>query len=73
MATKGIDLLLMNSDPIDIVGAIALTHSTVCEKHRNLWWAVDCNRLTFPIGARPMYCFVLSPAVGTISRCQAAC
>ncbi len=60
-------MVLMKSDPYDIVGAIELSRATVRKMHQNLWWAVGYNTIAFPVAAGVLYPFVLSPEVAAIS------
>ena len=39
------DVVLMKSDPYDIVGAIELSRATLRKMHPNLWWAVAVSLL----------------------------
>ena len=39
VAMESADVVLMKSDPYDIVGAIELSRATVRKMHQNLWWA----------------------------------
>jgi len=61
------DVVLMKSDPYDIVGAIELSRATLRKMHQNLWWAVAYNVLAFPLAAGVLYPFVLSPEVAALS------
>lgn len=61
------DVVLMKSDPYDIVGAIELSRATVRKMHQNLWWAVGCNTIASPLAAGVLYPFLLSPEVAAIS------
>lgn len=67
VAMESADVVLMKSDPYDIVGAIELSRSTVRKMHQNLWWAVGYNTIAFPLAAGVLYPFVLSPEVAAIS------
>ena len=67
VAMESADVVLMKSDPYDIVGAIELSRATVRKMHQNLWWAVGYNTIAFPIAAGALYPFVLSPEVAAIS------
>ena len=67
VAMESADVVLMKSDPYDIVGAIELSRATVRKMHQNLWWAVGYNVLAFPLAAGVLYPFVLSPEVAAIS------
>ena len=67
VAMESADVVLMKSDPYDIVGAIELSRATVRKMHQNLWWAVGYNTIAFPVAAGVLYPFVLSPEVAAIS------
>ena len=67
VAMESADVVLMKSDPYDIVGAIELSRATVRKMHQNLWWAVGYNTVAFPLAAGVLYPFVLSPEVAAIS------
>lgn len=41
------DVVLMKSDPYEVIGAIALSRATVRTMHQNLWWAVGYNVIAF--------------------------
>jgi len=67
VAMESADVVLMKSDPYDIVAAIELSHATLRKMHQNLWWAVGYNVIAFPLAAGVLYPFVLSPEVAAIS------
>ena len=67
VAMESADVVLMKSDPYDIVGAIELSRATLRKMHQNLWWAVGYNLLAFPLAAGVLYPFVLSPEVAALS------
>jgi Cu2+-exporting ATPase len=67
VAMESADVVLMKSDPFDIVGAIELSHATLRKMHQNLWWAVGYNVIAFPLAAGVLYPFVLSPEVAAMS------
>mgnify|MGYP003624870531 FL=1 len=67
VAMESADVVLMKSDPYDIVGAIELSRATVRKMHQNLWWAVGYNVLAFPLAAGVFFPFVLSPEVAALS------
>ena len=67
VAMESADVVLMKSDPYDIVAAIELSHATLRKMHQNLWWAVGYNAIAFPLAAGVLYPFVLSPEVAAIS------
>ena len=67
VAMESADVVLMKSDPYDIVAAIELSRATLRKMHQNLWWAVGYNTIAFPLAAGVFYPFVLSPEVAAIS------
>jgi Cu2+-exporting ATPase len=67
VAMESADVVLMKSDPYDIVAAIELSRATVRKMHQNLWWAVGYNVIAFPLAAGVLYPFVLSPEVAAFS------
>ena len=67
VAMESADVVLMKSDPYDIVAAIELSRATVRKMHQNLWWAVGYNVIAFPLAAGVLYPFVLSPEVAAMS------
>ena len=67
VAMESADVVLMKSDPYDIVGAIELSRATVRKMHQNLGWAVGYNVIAFPLAAGVFYPFMLSPEVAALS------
>ena len=67
VAMESADVVLMKSDPYDIVAAIELSRATLRKMHQNLWWAVGYNAVAFPLAAGVFYPFVLSPEVAAMS------
>jgi Cu2+-exporting ATPase len=67
VAMESADVVLMKSDPYDIVGAIELSRATLRKMHQNLWWAVGYNVIAFPLAAGVLYPFTLSPVVAALS------
>jgi Cu2+-exporting ATPase len=67
VAMESADVVLMKSDPHDIVAAIELSRATLRKMHQNLWWAVGYNTIAFPLAAGVLYPFVLSPEVAALS------
>jgi Cu2+-exporting ATPase len=67
VAMESADVVLMKSDPFDVVGAIELSHATLRKMHQNLWWAVGYNAIAFPLAAGVLYPFLLSPEVAALS------
>ncbi len=67
VAMESADVVLMKSDPYDIVAAIELSRATLRKMHQNLWWAVGYNVIAFPLAAGIFYPFVLSPEIAALS------
>ncbi|MGJ3264707.1 MAG: HAD-IC family P-type ATPase [Salinarimonas sp.] len=67
VAMESADVVLMRSDPYDIVGAIELSRATLRKMHQNLFWAVAYNVVAFPAAAGVFYPFVISPEVAAIA------
>ena len=70
VAMETADVVLMKSDPYDVLGAIALSRATVRKMRQNLWWAAGYNILAFPIAAGvfyPSFGILLSPWIAALS------
>jgi Cu2+-exporting ATPase len=67
VAIESADVVLMKSDPYDVVGAIELSRATLRKMHQNLWWAVGYNVIAFPLAAGVFYPFLLSPEVAALA------
>ena len=67
VAMESAQVVLMKSDPFDVVGAVELSRATLRKMHQNLWWAVGYNTIAFPLAAGVFYPFTLSPEVAALS------
>jgi Cu2+-exporting ATPase len=67
VAMESADVVLMKSDPSDVVGAIALSRATLRKMRQNLFWAVAYNVAAFPLAAGVFYPFTISPEVAALS------
>ena len=67
VAMESADVVLMKSDPYDVVGAIELSRATLRKMHQNLFWAVAYNVIAFPMAAGVFYPLIISPAVAAIA------
>ena len=67
VAMESAQVVLMKSDPYDVVGAIVLSRATLRKMHQNLAWAVGYNAIAFPLAAGVLYPFTLSPEVAALS------
>ncbi|MFZ5790094.1 MAG: heavy metal translocating P-type ATPase [Pseudomonadota bacterium] len=67
VAMESADVVLMKSDPYDVVGAIELSRATLRKMHQNLLWAVAYNVVAFPMAAGVFYPLVISPEVAALA------
>jgi Cu2+-exporting ATPase len=67
VAMDSADIVLMRSDPFDVVGSIELSRATLRKMHQNLYWAVGYNVIAFPIAAGVLSPFLLSPSLAAIA------
>ncbi len=67
VAIDSADVVLMRSDPYDVVRAIAIARGTLRKMHQNLAWAVGYNVIAFPLAAGILFPFVLSPEIAALS------
>jgi Cu2+-exporting ATPase len=68
VAIESADLVLVNSDPLDVVFALKLSRATYTKMVQNLFWATGYNAIAIPLaaGAASAWGLVLSPAVGAL-------
>ena len=67
VAIESADVVLMRSDPHDVLGAIELSRATLRKMHQNLWWAASYNVIAFPLAAGVFYPFLLSPEIAALA------
>lgn len=67
VAMESADVVLMKSDPFDVVGALELSRATLRKMHQNLGWAVGYNVIAFPLAAGVFYPFTLSPEIAALA------
>ncbi|WP_087004725.1 heavy metal translocating P-type ATPase [Rhizobium sullae] len=67
VAMESADVVLMKSDPYDVVGAIELSRATLRKMHQNLFWAVAYNVVAFPMAAGVFYPLLVSPEVAALA------
>jgi Cu2+-exporting ATPase len=67
VAIESADIVLMRSDPYDVVRAITIARATLRKMHQNLAWAVGYNVIAFPLAAGVLYPFTLSPEIAALS------
>jgi Cu2+-exporting ATPase len=64
------DVVLMRSDPLDVVTAITIGRATLRKMRQNLGWAVGYNAIAIPIAAgvfEPRFGLVLRPEIAALS------
>lgn len=68
VAIESADLVLVESDPLDVVRALLLARATYAKMVQNLFWATGYNAIALPLAAGVAYPWgiVLSPAVGAL-------
>jgi Cu2+-exporting ATPase len=67
VAMESADVVLMKSDPFDVVGAVELSRATLRKMHQNLFWAVAYNVIAFPMAAGVFYPVLLSPEIAALA------
>jgi Cu2+-exporting ATPase len=67
VAAETADIILVNSDPQDVMQMIAFGRATYRKMVQNLVWAVGYNVIAIPLAAGILYpTFILSPAMGAV-------
>jgi Cu2+-exporting ATPase len=68
VAIESADLVLVENNPLDVVGALQLARATYRKMVQNLLWATGYNAVALPLAAGAAYAWgvLLSPAVGAI-------
>jgi Cu2+-exporting ATPase len=69
VAIEAAKIVLMKSDPLDVVNAILLSKATVRKMKQNLWWASVYNLLAIPVAAgvfHPLWGWSLRPEVSAL-------
>ena len=68
VAAETADIILVNSDPKDVVNMIAFGRATYRKMIENLVWAAGYNIIAIPLAAGVLFRFgfVLSPAMGAV-------
>ncbi|MFW7380248.1 MAG: copper-translocating P-type ATPase [Oligoflexus sp.] len=68
VAAETADIILVNSNPKDILKLILFGRATYKKMIQNLWWAAGYNILAIPLAAGILYNrgFVLEPALGAV-------
>jgi Cu2+-exporting ATPase len=68
VAVESAGLILVQSNPLDVVRAIALSRASYHKMVQNLWWAAGYNIIALPLAAGVLapWGILLSPAVGAL-------
>lgn len=68
VAVESGDIILVKSDPADIIHFLSLAENTMKKTVQNLWWGAGYNILAIPLaaGILAFMGLILSPAVGAI-------
>lgn len=67
VAAETADIILVNSDPMDVVQMITFGRATYRKMVQNLAWAIGYNVIAIPLAAGVLYpSFMLSPAIGAV-------
>jgi len=70
VAIETADIVLMRSDPLDVVIAFTIGRATLRKMQQNLAWAVGYNAIALPIAAgafEPAFGLVLRPEIAALS------
>lgn len=69
VAIETAEIVLMRSDPLDVLAAIRLSKATVRKMKQNLFWAAIYNVIAIPVAAGVLYPFgiLLNPAIGALA------
>ena len=67
VAIDSADVVLMKSDPLDVVRTIEISRATLRKMHQNLGWAVAYNLIAFPLAAGLLYPLLLSPEIAALA------
>ena len=68
VAVETADVILVRSNPHDVVASLGLARATYTKMVENLIWATGYNAIAIPLAAGALYSFgiLLSPAVGAL-------
>jgi len=68
VAIESADVVLVRSDPLDVVAILGLSRTTYRKMVQNQWWATGYNAVAIPLaaGLTARLGFFLSPAVGAV-------
>ncbi len=69
VAIETADIVLVRSDPRDVLAIVELSRATYRKMVQNLWWAAGYNIVAIPLAAGvlyPVWHYLLPPAVGAV-------
>lgn len=68
VAVETADIVLVRSNPLDVVAILDLSRATYQKMVQNLWWAAGYNIIAIPVAAGVLYNWgiLLGPAVGAL-------
>ena len=68
VAIEAADIVLVRSDPTEVLEVVRLSRATYRKMVQNLWWATGYNAIAIPLAAGVAYKFgiLLSPAIGAV-------
>jgi Cu2+-exporting ATPase len=68
VAIESADIVLVKSDPRDVVAVLDLAQATYQKMRQNLWWATGYNAVAIPLAAGILFPigFILPPAAGAV-------
>lgn len=61
------DVVLIKSDPFEVVDATELSRATLEKMHQNLWWVIGYSYTAFLIAAGVLYSWPLGPSIAAIA------
>jgi len=74
VAIDSADIILVHSDPLEVVSAVELSHAVVKNIKENLLWAFFYNVILIPVAAGALYSvpvawghFILTPTIASIA------
>ena len=67
IAIESGDMVLMHSDPLDIVAALQLTKKIVNKIKQNIFWAFAYNSALIPLAAGLFYSYTISPELAAMA------
>jgi Cu2+-exporting ATPase len=68
VAVETADVILVRSNPLDVVAILMLSRATYRKMIQNLFWATGYNTIAIPLAAGALYAWgvLLSPALGAV-------